>query len=247
MARVNNPVFRSVEKANEYSDASTGATFLGISTKTGILLLVAVVAAIFAGTLIKAENFGPLVAILSVSGITAFISVLIGTIFPRVSMPFSILYAAAEGFMLGTITLLVEMMFPGQNIGLMAVILTGVVFLVSLGLYSAKILRATPKFRKFMMISLLSMVVFSLLSMLIPGLNALFVNNSGLFILLSLVFILYGAFMLIINFDNASTIVEMGAEKHYEWTVSLGLMVTIVWIYVEILRLLVYLAARSRD
>lgn len=236
-----NPVFRSVEKGNTQS-YTNAATFAGISIKTGVLLLVAVLSAFGANLLIKTDQIAPLVTILGVSGIVGFIAVLIGIMVPRLSGPFAILYAAAEGFMLGTITILLNQVLPG--IGLTAVTATAVIFGVMLLLYSSRTLRATNRFKKTMYSMILGILIFSLLSVFIAPLRAIY-DNPFLGVVLSIFFIGYGAFMLILDFDRAEYIVSSGADKKYEWSVSLGLMVTIVWIYIEVLRLLVILFANK--
>ena len=72
-------------------------------------------------------------------------------------------------------------------------------------------------------------------------------NNTGILLLVSGFILIYGAFMLALDFENINIMVANGFDKKYEWTASLGLMVTIVWIYVEVLRLLAIIASRSRD
>lgn len=242
MNNSSNPIFRKLEEVRSY-DRSESATYTGVSVKTGILLLVAFIAAYFANNLIKTEQISALVTILSVSGIVTFISVLIGTYSVRLSMPFSVLYSAGQGFTLGALTVLLEMIYPESQIGLIAVLSTGVIFGVVLLLYSFRILRATPFVLKLVMSVLIGLFVFSLISLFIPALRESFGNS----LLISGLLIVFGAVMLILNFNNAEEIVSSGAPKAYEWTVSLGLMVTIFWIYLQVLRFLVILLARNRD
>ena len=235
-----NPIFRKVSNAESYSSANT-ASFAGVTLKTGILLLMAVVAAIFANSLIQSNQMDTLVTILSVSGIVVFVSVLIGTLIPRVVVPFALLYAAAEGFVLGTLTIFMEMMFPENQIALTAILATGTIFGVMLLLYSLKVVRATPMFTKIMFGAMMGILIFSILSFFIAPLRELYTQN----ILVAALFIAFGAFMLVLDFDRAQSIVESGADKKYEWTVSLGLMVTIVWIYVQILRFLLIILSNK--
>lgn len=239
--RTSNPIFRSVENT-ESKTYSNAASYFGISIKTGILFLTIVLSGIFANYLLK-NNVEALATILAVSGITALISVIIATIFVRVAMPFSILYAAAEGIALGTLTILLDSMFPG--IALTAITATIVIFGIMLMLYSFRVIRVTQRFRKMMYAILLGILVFSILAAIIAPIRTLFSQNAGLAILLSLFIIGYGAFMLMLDFDRAEMIVSNGADKKYEWTVALGLTITIIWIYVEILRLIVILKGRD--
>ncbi|WP_052589968.1 Bax inhibitor-1/YccA family protein [Haploplasma axanthum] len=242
MMNSSNPVFRSVEK-DEVRDRSFGATYTGVSIKTVVLVLVSFLAAFFAATLIKDNKIEPVITIISVSGIVAFISVLIGTMIPRISMPFSILYAAAQGFTLGTLTVLLELVFPGNQIGLTAVIATGLIFAVMLGLYSIRAVRATNKFKKIMFGTLFTLLILSIIGIFVPSLDLFSSGN----IFIAGLLVLFGAFMLVLDFDRAEQIVEMGASKQYEWTVALGLMVTLVWIYVQVLRVIVIVLGRRNN
>src|SRR5690554_1588461 len=242
MQRVKNPVLNRLDNS-EVIDRSYTSTYLGVSVKTGLLLLVTILSGVGAWEVYSNNNNAALI-ILAVSGITAIISVMIASFFPRVAMPFSILYSAAQGFSLGLITIIADMAYPG--IGITAVLITVVIFGVMLALYSSRTIRATSRFRKIMYTGLISILIFSILSMFISPIQALFTNNFGLAVGLSLLLILFGAFMLILNFDQAEMIVSHGAPKNYEWSVALGLMVTIIWIYVEVLRLLLILFS-NRD
>ncbi|MDY0277153.1 MAG: Bax inhibitor-1/YccA family protein [Acholeplasma sp.] len=246
MQKMSNPVFRSVE--NSQSGATEyGATYTGISIKTGILLLVSVLSALFAANLIKTNQLETVITILAVTGIAAFISVLLATFIPRLAMPFSMLYSAAIGFELGVLTVLVELLFPGQGIGQTAIVATMVIFGVMLALYSFRIVRVTNGFVKFMLAVMFAILIFSLLSFIIPSIGNLFANNFALGVGLVGFLILYGAFMLMLDFNRAEAMVTAGVDKRYEWSVALGLMVTIVWIYVQVIRLLILIAARNND
>lgn len=236
-----NPVFRTIDESQVSSNT---ASFLGITAKTGILLLTAVLATVGANLLISNEMYDSLFIILGTSGIVAFIAVMLGIFIPRLTAPFSILYSAAQGFTLGTLTLILDQVMPG--IGIMAVTATLTIFGIMLALYSTKTLRATNKFRKFMYGTILGIFAFTLISLIVTLINPNifnFMNNPTVAILVSVFLIAYGAFMLILDFDRAQQIVESGADKRYEWTAALGLMVTIVWIYIEVLRLLTILLA----
>lgn len=241
MQRIKNPVLKNVDQA--VVDRTNTATYLGVSIKTGILLLFTVLSGIAAWFLLY-TNPEAAMTILAVSGITALISVILASFIPRLAMPFSVLYTLAQGFSLGLITVIADLAVPG--IGMNAVIITVVIFGVMLALYSSRTIRATNKFRKVMFTILLSILVFSILTMIITPLRDLFIDNFALAAGMSIFLILYGAFMLILNFDQAEQIVAHGAPKNYEWTVSLGLMITIFWIYLEVIRFLLIIAS-NRD
>lgn len=238
--RSSNPVFSQIEKNQSSTvDYASGATYSGITIKTSVMFLVAILTAVFAVNLLKND---PEIwaGFLIPASIVAFVSVLIGTMSVRLSPLFALLYAAAEGVILGSITALANMLVPG--VGEAALIATGVIFGVMLLLYSSRTIRVTSKFKTVVFGALISILIFSIISALF--LQNILANNFGLMIGISIVYIIIGALMLALDFDRAKTVVDMGADKRYEWVVSLGLMVTIVWIYIELIRLLIILAAR---
>lgn len=238
-----NPVFRTVDET--YASSNT-ASYLGITIKTSLLLLAAVFAAIGANFLLK-NNQDSLFVLLGASGIVAFASVLLGIFIPRLAAPFAILYSVAQGFTLGFLTIVLNSVLPG--IGYIAISATLVIFGVMLLLYSSRTIRATNKLKKFMFGTIFGILAFSLVmllfSFILPTVTSTFLSNPFVIVLSSVFFIGYGAFMLILDFDRAEQLVQSGADKKYEWTVALGLMVTIVWIYIEVLRLLSYIMSKS--
>ena len=132
-------------------------------------------------------------------------------------------------------------------------LITATIFGVMLLLYSTNIIKVTGKFIRVMSgigITILVVSLIYLISSLINPNNILITalyNNTGILLLVSGFILIYGAFMLALDFENINIMVANGFDKKYEWTASLGLMVTIVWIYVEVLRLLAIIASRSRD
>lgn len=245
MIRSRNPILNNMERANVYTDTNS-ASYLGIGIKTGVLFLATVLSGVFAWFLLANQNIEAVWAILSVSGIVAFISVMIASFIPRVAMPFSILYGLAQGFTLGTLTYIVETVYDGQGFSMTAFAITLIIFGVMLALYSSRTLRVTSTFRKIMFVGIISILLLSIVSIIVPSIGNLFVTNTPLAILLSLILIIYGAFMLVLNFNQAEIIVSNGLDNRFEWSVSLGLMISLIWIYIEVLRLLIIFFA-NRD
>ena len=150
------------------------------------------------------------------------------------------IYAFGEGLLLGAITLLFEKDFPG--IAINAVFLTiGVLFCMLAAFKSGKI-RATKKFGTIIGIStsaifLVYLLDIALLSCHVPGIT--FIHSSGAIgIFFSVVVVIIAALNLIKDFDMIQRGVAVGAPKYMEWYGAFALMVTIVWLYLEILRLL---------
>ncbi len=163
-------------------------------------------------------------------------------------------YAAAEGMFLGGLSSVLERLYPG--IVVQAVIGSLSVFAVTLLLFKSGKVRATPKMVKFFMIALGGYLVFSLVnlglmvfnvtnspwgirSMDIPG------TNIPFGVVLGLLAIGLAAFSLIMDFTSIQRGVENGVAARYAWTAAFGLTVTLVWLYVEILRLLAILRGNN--
>ena len=241
--RSSNPVFANIERSVSYSSAEA-ASYRGITLKTFILLGIAVLTGFYAIISLPAETF---MSLLVGSMIVAIIAVLIATFVPSLAMPMSIVYAAAEGVLLAMITLVAHTFVPGAPYA--AIIATTAIFFVMLFLYSSRIIRVTTRFRKIMYAVLFGILFFFIgfgLMSLFVDMNAIFGNSYGLAIGISIFLIVYGALMLTLDFDRAEVIVSSGADKKYEWMVALGLMVTIVWLYIEILRLIMIVASSRK-
>ncbi|MCU1626765.1 MAG: hypothetical protein JWP64_1714 [Pseudonocardia sp.] len=154
-------------------------------------------------------------------------------------------YSIAMGIALGGITGLLE--FSGTNfegIGLQAVIGTAGVFVGMLVVYKTGAVRVTPKFTKWLMGFSIGVVILMLANLVMSffttgGLGLR--DGSPLAYLFSIVCIGVAAFSLLLDFDMADRAVKGGAPAKFAWYIAFGLMTTLVWLYVEILRLLSYL------
>lgn len=155
-------------------------------------------------------------------------------------------YAVAEGVGLGTISYLVNRAYPG--IAASAVTCTMGVFLSTLVLYRMRILRATPTFVKVLTGAILGVSVLYLVN-LIAGLFGhpleIVVGNSMGSIALSGFIVLIAALSFVIDFNEIELAVENGADASYAWRCSFGLLVGLVWLYIEILRLMMKLRSRN--
>lgn len=162
------------------------------------------------------------------------------TIFrPKLARITAPLYAVAEGLFLGAISHLFEVQYDG--IVLQAVGLTVGVFLVMLFLYAMRIIRATPKFMRGIMCATGAVMLVYVASFLarIFGADIPFIHDAGpIGIGFSLVVVTIAALNLILDFDFIERGVAMQAPRHMEWYGAFGLLVTLIWLYLELLRLL---------
>jgi len=244
-----NPVFAKIER-DIVDVQGYGASYKGITLKTLLLLLLVVVSGV-ASLLLLVNYPNVFIALFFVAMILGFISVMIASASPRLAPTFSIIYALCEGMWLGTLTLIVSLAIPEFPVAFVAVLVTLGIFVAMLVLYSTKLVVASSRFRRVMF-----GISFSIIAVFITvGIVSIFDNGalwyamfgnaySPLVLFITLLLILYGSFMLVINFDNAKMIVSTGADKKYEWAVSLGLLVSIIYIYVQVIRLIIIIYAR---
>lgn len=155
--------------------------------------------------------------------------------------PLVLLYSLSMGVALGGISGLFNDLYPG--IALQAIVGTAGVFIAMLVVYKTGAVRVTPKFTKWLMGALIGVVVLMLFNLVMSlfGVNTGLRDGGPLAIIFSLVVIGVAAFSLLLDFDQADRAIREGAPATLAWYIAFGLMTTLVWLYIEILRLLSYL------
>jgi len=150
------------------------------------------------------------------------------------------LYAVAEGIVLGTISLQFEQAYGG--IVLQAVGLTFATLFVLLGLYRTGVIKATPAFKRGVIAATLAILIYYVISMILSffGVVPDVLNGNGMLSIgISLVIAGIAALNLVLDFDFIENAAASGsAPKYMEWYGAFALLVTLIWLYVEILRLL---------
>ncbi len=240
-----NPLFSNIQTGEAYYDDVDRATYKGICLKTFFLLALAVVvaaiAAFYLPTIIESGNFGTFYIALGISGIVGFISCIVGRMSDRAAKYASVIYSVCEGLFLGTLTAIIEAALPG--IPTVAIFSTLIIFAVMLTLFATGILRVGSTFRKIcwgMTFGAIALILFTSITRLFFDFGDMF----GVLIFIEIFLLAYGVITLGLNFKEAQAVVEMGASKGAEWSVALGLMVSIVYIYIQMIRVLVSIAAR---
>lgn len=149
-------------------------------------------------------------------------------------------YALAEGFVLGGLSAYMEMRYPG--IVMQAVMLTLGVLAVMLVAYRTRIIKVTKKFRMMVVSATGAVMLFYMVDLALRAFTSIsipFIHESGAMgIGFSLFVVGLAAFNLALDFDMIERGAEQGAPKYMEWFSAFALMVTLVWLYLEILRLL---------
>ncbi len=157
-------------------------------------------------------------------------------------------YAAAEGVLLGALSMLFEFMYPG--IVMQAVGITIGIFALMLIAYKTGVLRATPRFTKILVMATFGVMIFYGLIWITSlfgfnGLSSFYGGSSLMSIGLSVVIAGIAAFNFILDFNFIEEQAKMGAPKYMEWYSGVALLATLIWLYIEILRLLAKLNSRN--
>lgn len=245
--RTSNPALSDKAFQGEHAAFGDAMTLQGTVNKTGVLLLCAIGTAVWTWNLfLHSHSQQAVMPLLLVGGIGGFIFALI-TIFKKtwagVTAP---VYALLEGLVLGSISAMLELRYPG--IAIQAVSLTFGTLVVLLLAYTSGLIPVTQKFRLGIVAATGGIALFYVIEIVLGffGVHFTAVNGSGAIgIGFSVFVVIIAALNLVLDFDFIETGVRMGAPKYMEWYSAFGLMVTLIWLYFEILRLLSKL--RSRD
>lgn len=218
--------------------ADTGRmTFGSVINRTSLVFLMIVAGAVFGWTFANPVNNAGIYFIALAVG---FVFGLINA-FKREPSPVMIsIYAVAQGIFLGGISALFELQWPG--IVFQAVLATLSVFAVVLALFRSGKVRATPKMNRIFMIAMVSYLVFSLLNfvlMITGAIDGMFGLRSGwLGIVIGLLAVVMASYSLVMDFTSIEEGVRAGVPERYSWTAAFGLAATMIWLYIEILRIL---------
>lgn len=220
-----------IRKISEIADESK-MTIPGTINKTGFLFLFLTAGAVFGW-----DSNSP--GLLIFSMISAFVLSLVIIYGPHRAPYLSQVYALSEGLVLGSISSMYANVYPG--IVSNALLLTFSCLIVMLGLYRTRIIRVTDKFRSILFGATIAIALTYLVS-LILGLFGTSIpmihENTPVGIGFSLVVVLVAAFNLLLDFDLIEQAHARGAPQFMEWYLGFALMLTLVWLYLEILRLL---------
>ncbi len=215
-------------------------TINGTVNKTAILLAIVVMTSLYTWSKVQSID-GPGAALPLVMGgaIGGFIVAMI-TIFKKTWSPVTApLYAGLEGLALGGISAFYEARYPG--IVLQAVVLTFGTLAALLMAYRSGLIKVTENFKLGVVAATGGIAILYIINMVMGffGHSMGFIHNSGVLgIGFSAVVVVVAALNLVLDFDFIEEGAEQGAPKYMEWYASFGLIVTLVWLYLELLRLL---------
>ena len=212
-------------------------TMNDVLVKTAINLGLVVVGAVVAW-------YVPVLMLLGLLG--GLVLGLVNSFKQKVSPVLVMAYALMEGMMLGGLSAIVNLRYPGTAI--QAVLATIVVAGVTLALFANGKIRTTPKLNKIFMIGALSYLGYGLVSMLTAGLfgfslNSMSIGGIPLGLPIALIAVAMATYSLLIDYTTTAEAVEAGLPQSESWRLAFGLTASLVWLYVEILRVLMYLAS----
>lgn len=225
---------------------SGAMTLNGTVGKTGILLLLCTITATFAWMQVSTPAGIANAGVYVWGGAIGGLVLAMVTIFKKEWAPVSApLYALVEGFFLGAISAMYEARFGG--IVFQAVLLTFGTLFALLFAYRSGLIKATENFKMGVVAATGGIFLVYLATIVLGffGINIPMIHDNGIVgIGFSLFVIVIAALNLVLDFDFIETGVERGAPKYMEWYGAFGLMVTLVWLYIEFLRLLSKLQSR---
>lgn len=249
LTRSSNPAFsesRFAQAAREFAGEGQVMTVKGAAAKTLLLFALVLLTGTLTWKLVGADS--PLITPCMIGGgIGAFICGLVCCFKQDMAYVFGPIYALCEGLLLGAVSAMYNSAFNGivtQAIAI-TVIVSAVVFLC----YRYGILKASGTFVKVITYATIGIGCFYLISMIanLFGANISLMGLGIVGIVIQLVIVGVAALNLVLDFDTIERGAESGAPAQFEWYAAFGLMVTLIWIYLEILRLLVMLMGSSRD
>lgn len=243
--RSGNPALKADSFGAVRAVGEEAMTLSGTVNKTGISILIL----LFTASLTWNHTFGPaLVLPIMIGSLVLGFIVSLVTIFKQQWAPVTTpLYAALEGLFLGALSMLFELRYPG--IVMNAVGLTFGVLAALLAVYSTGMIKPSENFKLGIAAATGGICLVYLVSMVLGffGRSVPLIHESGLVgIGFSLFVVTIAALNLVLDFDFIENGVERGAPKYMEWYGAFGLLVTLVWLYLEILRLLAKLQDRRR-
>ena len=211
----------------------------GVARATGIMLVVLLAGGAVGWGQVAAADPPQFPPYLLVPILVGFGLAIAGTVKPEWARFVGPLYAVVQGFVLGAISRVYELAWTGIVLqAVMATILTTVVMVV---LYATRTIRVTDKLRSVVIGATIAVAAFYLVSILFSlfGATVPLVWDSGLFgIVFSIAVVALAAFNLLLDFDLIERGIAARAPASYDWFAALGVMITLVWLYLEILRLL---------
>ena len=247
LMRTSNPALNESAFRNERAIAGEAMTLQGTVNKTGLLLILTAATSVWTWRLYFQSDSPAAVAPLVLIGLIGGLIFAFATIFKKTWSPVTApIYALLEGLVLGSISAMLESRYHG--IAIQAVSLTFGTLVVLLFAYTSGLIKVTEKFRLGVVAATGAIFLFYVIELILGffGVRFAAVNGGGAIgIAFSVFVVIIASLNLVLDFDFIEAGVREGAPKYMEWYGAFGLMVTLIWLYLEILRLLSKLRSRE--
>jgi uncharacterized YccA/Bax inhibitor family protein len=235
-----NPAFRAGVFTGARTDASDGTmTLSGTLGKTAVLLLLTIASTLY--TWSQVAPTGNVGSVIMIGALGGFVVALLTIFNPRWSPVTAPIYAVLEGLTVGGVSVLYNAIPKYRGLPAEAVLITFSVAAVMLAMYALGIIRATERTRAIVMAATFGVFVYYLFDLGLSMFGArmpLMVGGGTAGIVFSLVICGIAAFNLILDFGSITDGIENGAPQWAEWYGGFSVLVTLVWLYLEVLRLL---------
>jgi len=239
--RGENPIYSRADYSAEWT---VQATYKGVAAKSMLLLIITAISAYSIAINVGTDwSFGTMIGALVIAPIAAFIFVILAHKNAQLAFIYSILYAIFEGAFLGIISLIVAYQ-AGTDAVLFAMAGTFGALFVMLILYAARIIRVGQGFKNFILAALGAVFFFMIIGIVMWLTVGTEYFSSPLYIAIVVFSLIISVLFLLYDFNRIENYVSGNAGKEHEWSLSLGLITTIVWIYIEILRLVLILSRK---
>jgi uncharacterized YccA/Bax inhibitor family protein len=246
--RTSNPFLKEkvFESTNSHFTTESEVMTLNGTVNKSLILLITVILTAGVSWYFTASNVGLIYPLMLTGAIGGLIMAIVTSYNPSYSPTTAPIYAVLEGLFLGTVSMVLNYQYPG--IVSQAVLLTSGVAVTMLMAYKAGLISATEQFKSGIIAATGGIFMVYLVSWIMGmfGIQIPFIHSNGIWgIGFSLFVVVIAALNLILDFDFIEKNSQYGAPKYMEWYGAFGLLVTLVWLYIEILRLLSKLYSRD--
>lgn len=245
--RTSNPALnKNTFKETGFCTAENAMTIEGAVNKAALLIILVIISAFWVWKIFLAGNYETVYSLATFGSLAGFIVALVTIFVKRLAPITAPVYAVLEGLVIGAFSSIAEVEFSG--IVFQAVGLTLTTFISLLMAYKSRVIRATENFKLGVVAATLGIALLYVVTFVLSlfGIQVPYIHDGGpIGILFSLFVVAVAAFNLVLDFDFIESGARRGAPKYMEWYSAFGLLVTLIWLYIEILRLLTKI--RSRD
>ena len=252
--RMGNPAIRTVVRRAESGsiEVQSPATYGGITLKSIYFSVLTIIAGVFSALLLRyaiaIESEKLLMTLLITVGVCAVVMLILSLVAlfaPRSVKVVGSIFALLQGITLGVVVYLVDLFFPG--VALAAILGTAIVFVISVALNRLFHVRSTGRVVRVLLVAFMSLIVVQIVMLIyafVCGMTETFFQAYfWIQLIASAICVLYASVLLMWDLQAASSIVEMGADKSLEWQVAFSLVTTLVYLYLEILELILRFVA----